>query len=352
MSMVKGSQRGSLRSRGALRVLVVMVLAAAWLRGQVAADAPLVIRMATFVPDGSSWFQVLKETADQWKASSGGRVSVRLFPGGVAGDDPDVVRKMRLGKLDAAVLTSVGVAEIDRSIYALSIPLMYDSDEEVDYVLEKMRPGLEEGLEAKGFVVLSWANGGWVRFFAQQPVALPDDLKARKLFTWAGDAPMVELWRSEGYDPVPLSPGEVLAALQDGRVTALGAPPQMAVVTQAFLHAKNMTALRWQLLFGATLITKATWDKVPAEVRPVLLEAARAGGRRIRDQVRQSEDKDIAEMQKRGLKVVAVDAKARALWQKTAQGFYLKVRGRVVPAEAFDDALRFRDEYRKRPKSD
>jgi TRAP-type transport system periplasmic protein len=349
--MVKGSLR-SRRSRGALSALVAVALAAALLRVPVAAQAPLIVRMATFVPDGSSWYQVLKETADQWKASSGGRVSVRLFPGGVAGDDPDVVRKMRLGKLDAAVLTSVGVAEIDRSIYALSIPLMYESDAEVDYVLEKMRPRLEAGLEAKGFVVLNWADGGWVRFFTQQPVAVPDGLKAKKLFTVAGDAPMVELWRSAGFDPVPLSPTEVLTALQDGRVTALGAPPQMAVVTQAFLHAKNMTALRWQPLLGAALITRAAWDKVPADVRPALWEAARAGGLRIREQVRQSEDKDIAEMQKRGLRVVAVDAKARALWQKAAEDLYPEVRGRVVPPEAFDDARRFRDEYRKRPKSD
>jgi TRAP-type C4-dicarboxylate transport system substrate-binding protein len=316
------------------------------------AQAPLIVRMATLVPDGSSWHQILKETADKWKTASGGRVSVRLFPGGVAGDDPDVVRKMRLGTLNAAVLTSVGVAEIDRSVYALGIPLMYDSYEEVYYVLEKMRPRLEAGLEAKGFVVLNWCDGGWVRFFAQQPVAVPDDLKAMKLFSWAGDAQGVELWRSAGFNPVPLPSTELSTALQTGLVTALGAPPQVAVITQYFMRAKNMTAMRWQLLLGASLITKSTWDKVPADLQPVLLEAARADGKRLREEIRKSEDKDIAEMQKRGLNVIAVDAKARALWQKTAEGFYPRVRGTIVPADAFDEALRFRDEFRKRPKGD
>ncbi len=322
------------------------------LTSPVIAQAPLIVRMATLVPDGSSWHQILKETADKWKTASGGRVSVRLFPGGVAGDDPDVVRKMRLGTLNAAVLTSVGVAEIDRSVYALGVPLMYDSYDEVYYVLEKMRPRLEAGLEAKGFVVLSWIDGGWVRFFSQQPVAVPDDLKAMKLFSWAGDAQAVELWRSAGFNPVPLPSTEISTALQTGLVTALGAPPQVAVITQYFMRAKNMTALRWQLLLGASLITKSAWDKVPADVRPALLEAARADGLRLREEIRKSEDKDIAEMQKRGLNVVAVDAKARALWQKTAESFYPKVRGPIVPAEAFDEALRFRDEYRKRPKGD
>jgi TRAP-type C4-dicarboxylate transport system substrate-binding protein len=340
------------RALVALGVALLTLAAREELRSLVSAQAPLVVRMATLVPDGSSWHLILKETAEKWKTLSGGRVSVRLFPGGVAGDDPDVVRKMRLGTLNAAVLTSVGVAEIDRSVYALGIPLMYDSYDEVYYVLEKMRPRIEAGLEAKGFVVLNWCDGGWVRFFAQQPVAVPDDLKAMKLFSWAGDAQAVELWRSAGFNPVPLPSTELSTALQTGLVNALGAPPQVAVITQYFMRAKNMTALRWQLLLGASLITKAAWDKVPADVRPALLEAARADGKRLQEEIRKSEDKDIAEMQKRGLNVVAVDAKARALWQKTAESLYPKVRGAIVPAEAFDEALRFRDEYRKRPKGD
>src|SRR5436190_14447865 len=128
---------------------------------------PVLIKMATLVPDGSSWHLILKETADKWRTLSSGSVTVRLYAGGVAGDDPDVVRKMRLGTLNAGVLTSVGVAEIDKSVYALGVPMMYDSYEEVYYVLEKMRPRLEAGLESKGFVVLNWADGGWVHFFTQ-----------------------------------------------------------------------------------------------------------------------------------------------------------------------------------------
>jgi TRAP-type transport system periplasmic protein len=352
MKLLEASVR-SRRSRPAsfaLGIAAVGAFVAGSLASPITAQAPLVIRMATFVPDGSSWYRILKETADKWKTASGGRVSVRLFPGGVAGDDLDVVGKLRLGKLEAAVLTSVGIAEIDGSVHALSVPLLYDSYDEAYYVLEKMRPRLEAGLEAKGFVVLNWADGGWVRFFAQQPVVVPDDLKATRLFSLAGDAQSIDLWRSAGFNPVPLPSTELAAALQTGRVTALGAPPQLVAITQYFAHAKYMTALRWQLLVGAALVTKTAWEKVPADVRPALLEAARADGKRLQDEIRKSEDKDIAEMQKRGLSVVTVDAKARALWQKTAEVLYPRVRGTIVPAEAFDEALRLRDEYRKRPK--
>jgi TRAP-type C4-dicarboxylate transport system substrate-binding protein len=307
----------------------------------------VLIKMATLVPDGSSWHLILKETADKWRTLSGGSVNVRLYAGGVAGDDPDVVRKMRLGTLNAGVLTSVGVAEIDKSVYALGVPMMYDSYEELYYVLEKMRPRLEAGLEAKGFVVLNWADGGWVHFFAQKPVATPDDLKALKLFTWAGDATSVDLWKSAGFNPVPLPATEIATALQTGLVNALGCPPQVAVISQYYNYAKNMTDLRWQLLLGATLINKTVWDRIPAPLRPGLLQAARESGTRLQGEIRKSGDRDVDAMRKRGLNVVTVDARAREQWRKTAESLYPRIRGAIVPADAFDEAMRYRDEYRK-----
>jgi TRAP-type C4-dicarboxylate transport system substrate-binding protein len=333
-----------------LRAVLVLAAAclAAWPGAPVAdAQAPVLIRMATLVPDGSSWHLILKETADQWKQASGGRVTVRLFPGGVAGDDPDVVRKMRLGTLNAGVLTSVGVAEIDKSVYAMGIPLMYDSYDEVYWVHEKMRPKLEASLEAKGFVVLNWADGGWVHFFTKKPVAVPDDLRKLKLFSWAGDAEAVEVWRSAGFNPVPLPSTEIATALQTGLVEALGAPPQVAVISQFFNHAPFMTDLRWQLLQGATIIAKPTWEKIPADVRPEMLRIAREAGARLQKEIRDAEPKDVAAMKQRGLTVVPVSPAQRAQWQKLTESLYPAIRGKIVPAEAFDEALRYRDEYRK-----
>jgi TRAP-type C4-dicarboxylate transport system substrate-binding protein len=314
----------------------------------VEAQGRTLIRMATLVPDGSSWHLILKETVEKWKEVSGGRVRVRLYPGGVAGDDPDVVRKMRLGTLSAGVLSAVGVGEIDKSVYALGVPLMYDSYEEVDWVHEKMRAKLEAGLEKKGFVVLNWVDGGWVHFFTKKPVAVPDDLKKLKLFTWAGDAEAVEVWRAGGFNPVPLPSTEIATALQTGLIEALSAPPQVAVISQFFNHAQNMTDLRWQLLLGATLITKKAWDKVPADVRPQIKQVTEEAGARLRREIREAEAKDLAAMTKRGLTVVPLSDAQRAEWQKVTETLYPEIKGKVVPAEAFDEALRLRDEYRSR----
>jgi TRAP-type C4-dicarboxylate transport system substrate-binding protein len=327
---------------------VMLLLVLGWLAAGAARAQQIVVKMATLVPEGSSWHQILKEAAEKWKTASGGRVVVRLYPGGVAGDDADVVRKMRLGTLNAAVLTEVGVAEVDRAVYALGVPMMYSSYDEVDYVLDKMRASLEAKLEAKGFVALNWLDGGWNHFFTQKPVAVPDDLKPLKLMTTANDAQGEEIYRAAGFRPVPLPAPEIQTALQTGLINAIQVPPQVAVITQYYTHAKYMTDLNWALLLGATVISKATWEQIPADLRPALLAAQQEAGRRLRAEVRQGGERDIEAMKKRGLVVVPVDARGRDLWRRTAESVYPRIRGPVVPADAFEEALRYRDEFRRR----
>jgi TRAP-type transport system periplasmic protein len=322
-----------------------------WLCAAAASPAsaePVIVKLATLVPDGSSWHQILKETAEKWRVSSGGAVTLRIFAGGVSGDDPDVVRKMRAGTLGAGLLTAIGVAEIDRSVYALDVPMVFSSYDEAYWVLEKMRPRLEAAIEAKGFVVLNWVDEGFVYFFSQKPVVTPDDLRKAKLFCVEGDPDVADVWKSGGFDPVLLPTTGIAGALQSGEITALGVPTYVAVVSQYFQSARNMTDLPWQLLLGATVVRKDAWEKIPVGLRPALLDAMREAGQRLRDDVRQSASRDVDAMKNRGLHVVAIDGQARALWLKAAEGLYPKIRGRAVPADAFDEALRWRDEYRKR----
>lgn len=315
----------------------------------VGASAQVVnVKMATLVPEGSSWHQVLKEVAARWQQISGGKVRVTLFAGGVAGDEPDVVRKMRMGTLQAGVLSAVGVASIDKSVYALGIPMMYSSYEEFYDVLEKMRPHLEGELAKKGFVVLNWADLGWVRFFTKNPVSTPDQLKQQKLFQWAGDNDSLEILKSAGFNPVPLPATELATGLQTGLVNAAGMSPQYAVISQYYNYAKNMTDLNWNVLYGATVIKKDVWDRIPAELHAPLMQAAQDAGAKLRADIRRSGQADIEAMKKRGLNVVPVDAKTREQWVKAAEQAYPRVRGQVVPAEAFDEAMKYRDDYRKR----
>jgi TRAP-type C4-dicarboxylate transport system substrate-binding protein len=290
---------------------------------------------------------VLKEVADRWAKISNGRVRVIFYGGGTKGDDPEVVQAIRLGELQGALLTSVGVAEIEKSVYAISIPMAYDSYEEVYSVLERMRPRLEAAMEARGFVVLNWADAGWIRFFTTKPVATPDDLKRLKLFQWAGDPKSLEIWKAAGFNPRPAASSDLPTGLSTGLFEACSMSPQVAQIGRYYEKAKFMTDVNWALLLGATVINRDTWARVPADIKPALLKAMQEAGNRLQADIRQSAEKDVAAMKSAGLTVVPVDARTKELWRKTAESAYGRVRGDFVPADAFDEAMRYRDEFRK-----
>lgn len=327
--------------------LVTAAVAALMLSGSVTARAQgVVVKMATLVPDGSTWHGILKEMAEEWKTASGGQVTLRIYAGGVAGDDLDIVRKIRLGTLGAGLLSSTGLADVDRSVNSMQIPMALADYAEFDAVLAQVGPTIAAALAAKGFVLLDWVDGGWVKFFTRSPVVVPDDLRKLKLFSWAGDTETIEIWKSAGFNPVPLPSTEISTALQTGLINALPTTPQAALLLGWFNQAKNMTDLNWGVLLGGVVVSKTTWEKIPESVRPALLASARKASERLRQETRRRDAADIEAMRSRGLNVVHLDAAALDAWRKTAESAYPRVRGGFAPAPAFDQAIAARDAYR------
>jgi TRAP-type C4-dicarboxylate transport system substrate-binding protein len=311
-----------------------------------ALSAPMVVKMATLAPEGSSWYRVLQEMGEEWRKVSGGDVTLRIYPGGVAGDEDAMIRKMRIGQIQAAAITGIGLAYLEKSFYALHIPMMYASDEEFDFVRDRYAPVLERKMEEKGFVVLNWGDAGWVHFFSKDPVSTPAEAKALKFFLWEGDTTLIQLYKETGFHPVPLTTADLLPGLQTGMVTGFSATPLVALAFQWFGLAPHMADLRYAPLTGATVIDKRTWGKIPADLRPKLLEASRRAGLRLRAEIRRLNEEALGVMVKNGLKVHKVPPDVQAQWRKMVEDVYPVVRGKIMPAEAFDAVKGYRDEYR------
>lgn len=147
------------------------------------ASGETLVKLATLIPSGTPWDQALREMGDEWTNGTDGRVVLRIYPGGVAGDEPDVLRKLRIGQLQAATVTVAGLATIDDGFRVFQVPMLFDSYEELQFVLERLAPTLVERLEKKDLVLLNWGLGGWVHLFSKQEIRTPEDLKKAKLFT-------------------------------------------------------------------------------------------------------------------------------------------------------------------------
>lgn len=312
-----------------------------------AAQNELRIRVGTVVPKGSLWHETLQRVSQEWQKIVGPRLNMTIYPGGQLGDESEMVRQARQGRIQAVGLSSVGLSRIDVGVSCLQVPMLLDSYEELDYVRDRVAPELERRIEAQGFKVLHWADGGWVYTFSKQPAKTPADLRKMKLFTSAGDAETERLYKDFGFNVVPLSLTDMTTSLQTGMVDAFAIVPLFAQLQGSFKLAPNMTNVKWTPLVGGTVISLTAWNGLSEEHKPALLEAARQQGNRLRTEIRRLDELAIQEMQKRGLKVVDVDPATLRVWRTEAESAYPKLRGRYCPADLFDTVVRVRDEHRR-----
>lgn len=327
--------------RLALCLLLAMVIA-----GPATAE-PMRIRMASLVPKNSLYHRALLEMGQAWQKAQGEGASFTLFTDGTQGGEADIVRRMRIGQLNAALLSVVGLRDIDASVSALqSLPLMFRSWEELDYVREKLRPGVEKAFLEKGYVALAWGDAGWVRFFSKEPASHPDDYRRMKMFAWAGEPEQMEIMKGLGYQPVSLETADILPALQTGLISVVPATPFYALAAQFNGPAPHMLELNWAPIVGALVIAKPAWESMSPAGRETLQAAALKAAADIRAKARADVNDSVATMVGRGLKVTRLTPELEQEWRQFAEGIYPKIRGKLVEEKTYDEVVRLLREFR------
>ena len=301
-----------------------------------AAAAPaLTIKLGTVAPANSSWDLVLRRLAADWSRISDGEVELKIFAGGIAGDEPDMIRKMRIGQLHAATLTAGSMNAIYPGSLALATPMLIRTNEEMLAVLAAVTPFLEQQLERRGFVALMWAPIGWVKFFAREPLRGIDDLRRQAL--WIGDAGATEIraWQQAGFEVVALPVTEVTTALQSGMVDAYLASPLAAASFQWFGLTPHMNDLSLAPLYGSLVISKRVWERVPEAVRPRLRAVAQAAAERLSASAHEQDDLAVHVMRAHGLQVYEATAALEREFQQIAGREFQSLIGDVIDPEAY-----------------
>lgn len=331
-----------------LCVMMVLSLLGSSACIQVQAAAKTInLRLGTLAPRGTSFHKSLMQMGEKWRQVSGGTVRLTIYPDGTQGSEADMVGLMQTGNLDAGLLTSSGLSEIEPAVNAQqNMPLMFNSLEEVDYVTQKLRPMLEKRMLDKGYIVLFWTDSGWVRFFSKSPVVHPDDLRRLKLFTWAGNTHEYDLWKASGFNPVALETAGIAQGLMSDTINAIPMPPFYAMAGQLYNQTKYMLELNWGCLVGAAVVKKKSWDRLDPQVREAMLKIAAETGQQIKAEGRKESQEAVAAMVKRGLIVNKVTPEIEAEWRAVIDKVQDQIRGKIVPADMFDESMRILKEYR------
>jgi TRAP-type C4-dicarboxylate transport system substrate-binding protein len=248
---------------GLIRTAVALLA----LSAPAAAETPVTIKLATLAPEGSSWMQVFKSAAEEVRRETANAVQFKIYPGGVLGDERDMIRKMHIGQIQAAVLTSAGLSNLYSEIDVLQIPFLFNDYAEVDHVIARMQPFFDQGLAAQGHVLLGWSEAGFVNLMSTAPADTLEKLKKSKVWIW-NDSPMAKaIFQEAGVIAVPLTIPDVLVGLQTGLVEVVYSPPSSAIALQWFTRVKYLIDTPLLFLAGGLVVKKGTFDSLPEAQR-------------------------------------------------------------------------------------
>jgi TRAP-type C4-dicarboxylate transport system substrate-binding protein len=298
-------------------------------------------------PKGSVYHRVLQEMGEKWRAAQGGNARFIIYTDGSQGTEAATVRRLRVGQLQASMLTTVGLMEIEPTVVAMQfMPMTYRNFAELDYVLAKLRPQMERGFQNKGFRVLMWGMGGWVQFFSDRPRVMPEEFLDAKIFTWAGTRDQENIMKSMGYRPIVLDLSDILPAVQTGMVDVIPAAPVWALAGQFYRSTPHMLRVNWVPIVGATVLANETWDAMRPEARAALTEAAAQAEATLRAHRQQLDEGAIDAMRQRGLTVHEPTPEVEQAWQQMLEPVMAQVRGTLVPADTFDPVQSLLADYR------
>ena len=306
------------------------------------------IKIATLAPEGSSWVKTLRAVDEEVRTETFGALGLKIYPGGVQGDEEVILRKIRVGQLHGGGFGGMGTTLIFNDVLALELPFLFEEYGEIDYVLEQMDEFYTQGYLENGFVFLGWCEIGHVYLMSQEPVRSAEDIRGMK--AWRLDRePITEvLFKKAGVVSVPLTIPDVLLGLQTNLIEVAYAPPSAAIVLQWFTRVKYVTELPINYTIGAFLVDKREFDRIPVEHQNVLRVVSRRHLRQLSIDGRNENAEAIAVMKAHGLEFVAPLENGIQDFKSLVDETIAALEGKAFSQQSLKLVNRHLDEYRRR----
>ena len=327
-------------SRRLIPVILALVLSGASLPA-------MVIKVGSIVPARSPWDVALNEIAVEWFKISQGTVDLKIFPGGVAGSEPEMLRMMRFGTLDGAVVTNIGMTRLNPNLYVLNIPFLLNSREEFEFLLAQMEPAFMKPIEDRGLKVVQRVLAGWIYFFAKEKFIYPEDFKKFRISLVGGEPRLEEAFKAMGYRVIPIDIKDTMMALQSGMVSAIYFPPLIAASAQFFALVPHMLNLPASLMIGWFVLNESTWKRIPEPYREPMEKAVLKATEGLLTKTDELEADVFKVMKDNGLVIHEPPPDAWDKWRALSMGAIDKFVGGAYPKEILDRAMSLLEEFRK-----
>jgi len=279
------------------------------------ANAATTIKIATAAPDGTAWMRELRAGAEAIKKGTAERVELKFYPGGVMGDEPTVLRKIKIGQLQGGAFTGGELSQVDRDTQIYSLPFAFKTQEEVDKARAQLDPLLKQKLEKDGYEILGISDGGFAYLVSVNEIKNKDDLKAAKVWIPQGDRIAEASFKAGGVTPIPLPLADVYTSLQTGLIDAAANTPAGTIAFQWHTKVKHMIDLPLTYVVGILIVDKKIYDALAPEDRKTVSDTLGAAFARL-DKINRDDDAQAREaLQKQGIAMFKPNAAETASWE-------------------------------------
>jgi len=306
------------------------------------------IKIGSVAPAGSLWETTIKEIAAEWTRISNGEITVKIYSGGTVGDELDILRKIKIGVLHAAALSPYGIKNISDDLFALSIPMFIENDDEFDYVFKKMIPTYNKELQKKGFVSLGWTNTGWVRWVSKTKVLFPDDLRQIKLAVDSSDQKAIQLWQRSGFKIIPLSFNDLISGIFSGMAEATYLTPYTVSSIGVTSHVPYMLDMPISPVYCLLAISEKAWKLINDKYKPQIMQRTNEIIGNFYHRILKIENEAVEVMKKQGFTVTPVTPEAYAEWKKMVDLSVDLYIDQTLSPQIYSEVRKYRNEYRNK----
>ncbi|MDY6833104.1 MAG: TRAP transporter substrate-binding protein DctP [Thermodesulfobacteriota bacterium] len=318
----------------------------------------ILIRIGTLAPPGTPWLSVPETiTIPEIEKMTEGRVAIKIYGGGVMGEDTDILRKMDIGQLDGCGCTSLGVLAASPETSVFLVPGLFKSYDEVDYICEKFRKQLDRAFSERGYILAAIIDTGFFHIFSKNRIVGLEDVKRQKMLTWFG---IVEttLYNELGINPTPVAVPEVVSALSTGLADTCLAPSTWMLGMQAYQYANYY--LTPPLLYSpaAVVVSGQLRDRIQKQVgvsdnyaqnfQEIIVSEFNLIEGEWRRQIRVYDAKSLKAFEtKCGMKAMTFSAEDLKRIEQAGIAVREKLAGKAYPADLLADVLAALEEFRK-----
>jgi TRAP-type transport system periplasmic protein len=311
-------------------------------------NAKTSIKFAVIAPEGSTWMVMMHDFDKEIQTASKGELEFKIFPGGVSGDEIDVIRKMKMNKINSAGFTGVGLGQILPQVRIMELPLMFSSYEEVDYITEKLQPYFEAEFQKNGYVLLGWAEVGFVNIFSNKKIDTMKAMEGVKMWAWEGDPLVKTMFETMKVVPNPLAVTDVFTSLQTGLIDAVYISPLGAIAMQWFSKTKYMTDVKLADATGAVLMEKKFFDKLSPANQTMLRTRFKAFCKKLITASRKDNAKAYDTLKKNNIETVHfID---NASLEDISKKVWNSLVGKLYSKSLLDEVIKYKNDFRKNSK--